>query len=330
MIPWTCIADGSPLTASAAGLACAKCDRRYPHAAGLAVFAAGPARHSALLDEIVGRAAGGPLDRAAGEVCERRGLLRNRFTTDWDFFLPLARAGRVAHVGPGFGDRTLALARAARTVVALVPGEAHGRALQRHAGEQGAGNVQVAVIDDARRLPLADGSVDVVAMDAPAAAAFGVDGGAIETVVAEFRRVLAPGGALLLGAGNRLFRVPALERLRPGSGRPTLDDALAAERVPRVRALALGPALAALKQSGFQAPTLLAPLPRREEIAIVIPVRERAVLQYFFARLFRRNSPLMRAGLALAQLAARLDMIWWVVPDYFVIAKLNPDEKHHP
>ena len=67
-------------------------------------------------------------------------------------------------------------------------------------------------------------------------------------------------------------------------------------------------------------PTILAPVPGREKIEVVLPVRNRKLLRYFFDHLLRRNAPFMRISLALARAAVAMDLIWWIVPDYFLLS----------
>jgi len=93
---------------------------------------------------------------------------------------------------------------------------------------------------------------------------------------------------------------------------------------------AIRPALRALARSGFNEPNVLAPLPRREDIQIVIPVRERAVVRYLFDRLFRKNSRWVRAALVAAKVASALDLVWWAVPDYFLVAELARTTQEDP
>lgn len=233
-------------------------------------------------------------------------------TVDWDFFLPRTRESRVAQVGAGFGERTLALSRMVAAVVAFVPSESNALVVNRCAAESGATNVQVAVLERTDRLPLDGGSVDAVAMDHAGAESFGLARGSIAPAIAEFRRVLVSGGTLFMGVENRLRR-----RILPG---PPRD---AAERKSRHSGPGIRKVIRELERNGFRTPTLLAPLPGREQIEIVLPVRQRAVMNYFFDNMLRKNSRLMRAALAGARAATAFGLLRWTVPDYFVYADLG-------
>ena len=107
---------------------------------------------------------------------------------------PLARGLRVLDAACGEGYGSFLLAQAARDVVGVdVSGEAVAHARSRYA----APNLRY-VQGSVTALPLADASVDLVV--------------SFETIehltaqaemLAEFRRVLAPGGALLISSPNR-------------------------------------------------------------------------------------------------------------------------------
>jgi hypothetical protein len=80
-------------------------------------------------------------------------------------------------------------------------------------------------------------------------------------------------------------------------------------------------------RQGFSAPTIYAPLPDQERTEAVIPLQERAATLYFLSNLVRRDSFTSRAAVAVAKLLARSGRLGWLVPDYLVCFKREPNRR---
>ena len=107
----------------------------------------------------------------------------------------LADDDRVVDLGAGTGLLTLAIAARAAEVVAVDISSRMLERLERHAGASDAHNI-VPVLADLRTLPLPDASATVVVSNY---AFHHLDDQGKELALAEARRVLEPGGRLVIG-----------------------------------------------------------------------------------------------------------------------------------
>jgi hypothetical protein len=162
---------------------------------------------------------------------------------------------------------------------------------------------------------LASASAGAVCVDEAWLAAFDVDRASLGSVLGEWRRVLAPGGSLLLAFANGVFsRLP-----RWGGGRvPRLDRRLATAPGSPLRS-GIRTWLRLLSRSGFVPRGLFAPLPDDNELRLVLPVGDRRAAAYCLRSLLRRNSVVVRTALGLGLLSARLGLLERVLPSYFAL-----------
>jgi hypothetical protein len=158
-----------------------------------------------------------------------------------------------------------------------------------------------------------------VILDADAAAAFGLDDGGLAQAAAEWRRVLAPGGTMLLGLRGAPGELPGLRRIRErltGTLRTeSLDRRIKQSAAPAPRA-ALSPtrSLRTMRRLGFAAPSVFAPLPDADNPSVVLPLDDAWSVRYFLDNLVRKNSATVRAALSAARLSARLGLFRRLVP----------------
>jgi SAM-dependent methyltransferase/uncharacterized protein YbaR (Trm112 family) len=180
----------------------------------------------------------------------------------WLFLLDVGVATRVCFLGPSFGAAPLALARLCARVLVLDGSGDRLQLVRQQARAAGLRNLTVAAVNDPVALPLADASVDLVVVPG-LGEWFGAVGGdqqvgaaAGAELLAEMRRVLAPGGHAYVGADNRLGPVRLLELPR-------------ASRAPRYSIRALRRAATA---AGFGRCEVFAPLPFRHKFHQVLDV----------------------------------------------------------
>ena len=178
----------------------------------------------------------------------------------WKFLLDVRPTTRVCFLGPSFGAAPLALARSSARVVVLDGSSDRLQLARQQARAAGLRNLTVATVNDPVALPLADGSADLVVIPGIAEwfeavggeQPYGTAAGA--ALLAEIRRILAPGGQTYVGADNRLGPVRLL-------GLPH------ASRAPRYSIRSLRRAAAA---AGFARCQVFAPLPFRHKFHQVL------------------------------------------------------------
>ncbi len=336
---WVCPFDHAPLRRSRATerpeLLCSSCARRFACVLDLPEFPGAESspepgdRGSATLQELERAIEHHGADRAAEDFCRRHGCARPHFTTGLSFFLPEGACGRLLEIGGGFGDDTLRLAEVAGELISIVPSFADARVLHRHLGERGRQDVEVAVVRDVTRLPLASGSLTGLVVEEAALAGFGVGPRDFAAAAAEWRRVLAPGGVLLLGLrGSRVGRL-ALRLVRaagrPGRRRESLNRRIKTGPGRRSSRLGLARPLRALRRLGFGAPTVHAPLPSEDDLVLVLPLDCEPAVSYGLAQMLRRNSLFGRAAIGLGRLAGRAGFLTRLLPYYFIVMRRAGD-----
>jgi len=264
------------------------------------------------------------VERAADAFCDAQGCSRRSFSTDWTFLLPLPLEATVLELGAGFGDDTLTLSREAARVVGVAPDALAGGILAQRMQAGGRTNVDVVVLRDLSRLPLAAGSVGAIAIEYAAFGGFALTSDRLVTAAAEWRRVLAPGGSLFVGlpgGGQRWLTRLRLREALLGEGHTESIN----RRVKRLSApgseAAPGAAatLRRLRHAGFGRPRIYAPLPDEERIALVVDVEDHRLVRYCLDQMLRRNSLPRRLGLAGAATAARMNLLRHLIPFRFVI-----------
>jgi uncharacterized protein YbaR (Trm112 family) len=329
---WICPEDHAPLAAEPGRgtLACARCGRGYPVIDGVPLFARNAAerekleRSSPPLDELWQAMRDKRADEAATEFCRSHGCVRSPFGGDCKFLFSVPPSGTVLELGAGFGDGTLGLAGTSHATVSIVPSLTHARIVRRYLGERSDRVWSVAVAQDVRRLPLADGSVHAVVFEDASASGFGLSNVRMREAAAEWKRVLAPAGVVFLGLANGLFRLPGLGyvrgSLRARPHRESLDRLLKRRAVPgESRRIGVHRTVRTLTALGFRRPVAYAPLPDENDTAVVMPVDDPRVVRYFLDNLVRKNSMAVRAALRAAHLLVTLGLFRHCVPYYYLI-----------
>jgi SAM-dependent methyltransferase len=255
-----------------------------------------------------------PVDDAVTAFCRAHDCSRFPYAADVKFLYPTRPDGTTLVLGAGLGDESLAAG-----AISIVPSLTHARIVYRHLLDRTGGEPDVAAMPHIRRLPLADGSVDAVILDDDGAAAFGLDDGGLAEAAAEWRRVLAPGGAMVLGLRGAPGELPGLRRIGEaltGTWRTeSLDRRIKRSAAP-VPGAALSPtrSLRTMRRLGFAPPSLFAPLPDAENPSVVLPLDDAQSVRYFLDNLVRKNSATVRAALGAARLSARLGLFRRLVP----------------
>ena len=338
MTDWVCLPARHPLQRRAERLDCPHCRVSYPQPEDIALFAPDPRalrqvqRSIPELEELWRLMEQHGSEGAADLLAEKYGRSRTRLSSDWKFFLPLAAESRVLELGAGLGEDTAELCDRAARVIAIVPTRTHALVLRRYLSEHRRGNADIAVMADISRLPLADHSVDAIAMDQAGATGFGVSAHSFSDIAAEWNRILTAQGSVLMALGNRAWRLGVLERLlarlRWRHHPAALNRWIKQVGAPAPAApLSLTGVVRSMLRQGFGAPTLYAPLPNQERTEAVIPLQGRAATLYFLRNLVRRDSFTSRAAVAVAKLLAGKGLLRWLVPDYLVCFKREPNRR---
>jgi SAM-dependent methyltransferase len=240
----------------------------------------------------------------------------DEYRSQWRCLLPRQPQARVLDLRCTWGPIAVNLAEDFGLVVAADPHFEMARFTALRAAALGLGNVRPVCLDPARRLPFPPGYFDVVVLHEiiewidPAAS------------LAEIRRVLAPGGAVFLTAGNRLSLAHRMAG-RTESG-----------RAPKAAPRRLGEYRRALAAAGLAPRAAFAILPSDTEPFYLVPLGQRGALRYFLDNLFE-NAGVQRAlaqrNLLGAYQAARLAwrlarhvplewLVQHVVPGYGLLA----------
>ncbi len=265
------------------------------------------------------------IDRAAERFCRETGCTRATFTTDLGFFLPARCDGTVVELGGGFGDDTLRYAARSKRVISLVPSLTGAQVLSRRLHAERCENVEPAVVRDLSRLPLESGFADAIVVDESALDGFDLSRSALPAAVAEWRRVLRRDGSLVCGLRGSSVGRWALTRLRaagrPGARLDSLNRRLQSNGRGSRSALGYRRVLRVLKAAGFVRPQIHAPLPHENDIALVLPLRQRPLTDYGLDQMLRSNSLIARTAITCARAANRLGALEYLAPFYFVLLR---------
>jgi len=291
-------------------------------------------RPSALLEELLQALETPQPGDAVASFCARHRLAPPKFGGAWKlYFGDSSTQGAVLHLGTGFGDEFLAVRgadrRATRRDVALLSSRTHATIVRRRLQMAGIDQVALAVCRDPARLPLADASIATAIVGHAELACFGLqperNAEPERPIAAELRRVLAPGGKVLLGLnssalGRLLARSAQLVRRR-ATPAESLDSlirgALATETAPSGRQM-----LRALRAIGFEEVRCIAPLPSSDRPRVALRLDEPELVQYVLSRLLRRNTLSARVGRLAAATLARAGLLRWILADLVVELRL--------
>ncbi len=213
---FACPACGEALAPAPPGLSCARCGAAYPLRDGVIELATESPYWGEIprpdMEWLLGEVGRGRPWRDAVAHAERESVRQKAsFILDsrranWILDLPIGHAPEILDIGAGLGSVTAALAPFAGRVIALEPVSLRAQFIARRCAEDGLENVTVAQ-GSALSLPIAPASIDVAVLS-----------GVLEwvgkgtrhpgrtqlAVLKSIRRVLRPGGALVIGIENRI------------------------------------------------------------------------------------------------------------------------------
>jgi len=326
---WVCVHDGDDLAPRDDGWRCSECDRHYEAPEGIPIFARDESgailarRPVPLLDELWGSMRERTVDEATAVFCGNQGCTRAPYTTDWKLFFAPRPEGTTLEIGAGFGDDTVELAAGPGGTISIVPTLVNARIVNRQLEDRDRSNGAVIVMNDLSRLPLADGSVDAIAMEDAAAPAFGLTNANLSTVAAEWKRVLKPEGSVFVGVANSYLGIPGARRLMQAVRSRAHSESMnrSIKRVGSSGGGGLGPGrtLRTMTGQGFSRPVVHAPLPDENDAQVVIPVSDARAVRYFLHNLIRKNSAAIRMAVHAADLLVALNLFRHLVPYYYLV-----------
>lgn len=320
---WACLEDRTVLSAANGALICSTCSRRYDTFGAVPLFArddrdrAEIERRAPRAEELWQSMQVQPAAQAAAAFCERHDDVHSPYCPDRKYFFPVPGGGNALEIGAGFGDDSVLLAGSDGLTISIVPNLTNARIVGRRLQERNGTDWPIAVMRDVSRLPLADSSVQIVAMEEASAASFDLTAANLPTVAMEWSRVLAPGGAVLLGLASSVLRLPATR------GRPeTLNRWIKRSPASGRGRLGVGRTIRTMARAGFGPPVFHAPLPDENDARVVVPVNDAEVMRYFLSHLIRRNSRKNRLAIAAARGLIALGLLRHFVPySYLVFRK---------
>jgi SAM-dependent methyltransferase len=257
-------------------------------------------------------------EQAATAFCEEEGCRRRGPTAGWAGLVDVPPDGTLLELGSGFGDDALTLGEDGARVASLAPDPHTAGVLVQRLGDRA--NHGVAILRDLARIPLADGSVDAIATEETGLAGFDVEPHRFDDLLKEWRRLLRPGGQLVITLRNRRSPLAALR----GGGDPGPEPLNRHVKRLAARDAAAAPAvstaLRSLDGNGFERVQLYAPLPDGNETKLVLPIDDAGVARYCFDHLLRQNSAISRLAIKAADITAGLGLRAFV-PELFVVAR---------
>jgi len=323
LLNWVCPKDREPLVQQAETLRCAACGATYGPSDGIATFGDTSADSPALAPLLRGFEEG-RLDEALEEFCGTHRCVNSLRSDDWKFLLTAPAGSRILEIGAGYGRDSVDLARDALEVISLVPSVMNGRVVQKYVSARGATNVQVAAIDDLAHLPLRDASVQVIVFEDAAARAFGLSRAKLREVAREWRRVLAPGGTLLIGVANPVYRSWLARKFKAGLGagreRRSMNRLIkSVDMADASPGLRRGSILQSLSRLGLSTPETYAPLPDEDNTEFLVPLGDPLVIEYFLDHLVRKMTWTVRLAIRTCKLLLRLGLFGHVMPYHYLL-----------
>lgn len=247
-------------------------------------------------------------------------LAIDEYASQMRFLLPLAAESRVLQFRCGWGPVALNLATVTASVVALDDRDARLRFVAARRQEMGADRLHLVCGSPSPHLPFAEGAFDaVILLDAleQVEVTNGMNRKELQrAMLAEVRRVLQPGGWLLLGIANYL----GFARPRAGA-HPYLRTYWGYQ--------------SALRAAGYSEIQFHTPLPSHQEPFFILSLEQSRLLNHFVESLFEAQDyrPKLEArGLgsvyhlawAMWRLGRRLrltGLVRYVVPGYLILAR---------
>ncbi len=318
---WTCPADRVPLESRDGELACPQCGLVFPCADDVPLFGSGNGFGSSnpVFEELWQLMHTHSADEAAGLFCDAHGCHRDASAADWKFLLPVGESGRVLEIGAGFADDTLVLGGQAAETFSLVPDARNALIVRKRLREARVENVHVAVVRDLAAIPLPSAGVDAIALEDVAARGFGLTNETLPAAAAELERVLAPGGAVLVGVRNAYRTLPGARALIPAEKRESLNRRVKSAAAGATGRLSRPRIVSCMRQQGFSEPEIFAPIPGEQSAEALVPLNRPDVLRFCLNRFLRQNSLVTRAGVRAAEALISAGLLPKLLPYYYLV-----------
>jgi|GEM_PF-2660231 SAM-dependent methyltransferase len=340
MIQWACLIDRHRLVRKTKGHLCPLCGHLYENRKGVSSFyrpddnGNSENRTFPLLADLRKLMETQSSDKSADIFCRKYACSKHRYGADWKFFFSVPEAGTVLEFGAGFGEDTIEIAARTDTVISIVPSRLHAEILSKRLAGDGIENVEIAVMQEITRLPLPDRSVAAIVISDAAGSGFHVGRKAFSRIAKEWQRILAPGGSVVLGLANPVYRWLGLDFLlfkmigeQPESIQRIVKSASASDRLDTP---GLRQTVRSMIRLGFNPPFISAPIPGDRMPDILLPVEDSRVVLYFLDHLIRKNSPVVRAAISVSKLLVRLNLFHRLVPYYYLYFKRSPASTEEP
>lgn len=318
---WTCPDDRVPLEPRDGDLACPQCGLSFPCADDVPLFGSGNGFGSSnpVFEELWELMHTHSADEAAQLYCEAHDCHRRASAADWKFLLPIPEGGRVLEIGAGFADDTLVLSGRSAATFSLVPDARNAVIVRKRLREAHVENVHVAVVKQLAAIPLPSGSVDAIALEDVAARGFGLTNETLPAAAAEMARVLAPGGAVLVGVRNAYRTLPGARALFPAEKRESLNRLVKRAAAGATGRLSRARIVSCMQQQGFSAAEVFAPIPGEQSAEALVPLNHPEVLRFCLNRFLRQNSFVTRAGVRAAEALISAGLLPKLLPYYYLV-----------
>lgn len=334
---WNCIDDRQRLIPDQDQLTCIRCGRCYDMYDGIPVFTANSEKYLInrkipVLEELWNDMQQGTTDEAARRFSQKYGLRIDAYGTSWYLLFPFPKRGPVLEIGAGFGDDTISLTGLTTKTITLVPNTTTSSIVKRRLEEKAKTNWQIAITRDISHLPFKDQQLEAIVMDHTSAPVFHVNNRSLNSIVKEWRRVLKPGGLVLLGIRNPYFPYKLIKFIRARSynkdNQQSVNQVIKSCAVHQVdHPLSAWKTIRVMQQLGFKSPKIYAPLPDENKPEIVFPVEHTEVVGYFANYLVPKYSFLVKSAITMTNLLLRLRLLSYCLPYYYLYFTLPDSSK---
>ncbi len=233
---WYCIGDQQRLILDENRLTCTGCGQIYDLRRGIPIFTdkhekPGVTDTIPLLEELWNYMRQDSIDNAERRFCQKHGYRIDAYGTSWYLLFPFPKQGPVLEIRAGIAHDTIGLTEITANTITLVPNVTTSFIVQRQLEERGKNKWQIAILDDISLLPFADSQLEAVVMDQSCASVFNLSNRNLPIVAKEWRRVLKPGGTVLIGMKNPYFPHKLIKFVRSKSY--SKDSPLSVNQVQR-------------------------------------------------------------------------------------------------